>query len=66
MAHVRFVGQGEELAVDLVAADGCKREWGDELGPAVGKDTAHLDAAFAKAANHLKALVSRDSAGDDQ
>ena len=66
MAHLGFVGQREQLLIDLVAADRGEGERRDELGAAPGQDHAEADAAIAPAPDQLQRLVGGDAAGNDQ
>jgi hypothetical protein len=66
MPHLALVGQGEELGIDLVLAEGCQRQGGHELGPAVGQDAAHGRAPLAQPADELQGLVGGDPAGNDE
>ncbi len=44
MPHLGFVGEGEELGIDLAAGQRGDRQGGHELRPALGQDHAELAA----------------------
>jgi len=66
VAHLGLVGQGEEVGVDLVLAEGGEGQGRDELRPGLGQDRAHGDPLPAQQADKLQTLVGRNSAAHDQ
>ena len=66
MAHLGFVGQGEQLLIHLLAADRGEGEGRDEFRPAAGQDHAERQAAVAPAPDQLQRLVGGDAAGNDE
>ncbi len=66
MAHFAFVGQRENVGIDLVAGEGLDRERRHELRRGVGQDGAHRRAALAQAADQVERFIGGDAAGNDQ
>jgi len=66
VAHLAFVGQGPEIAIDLVFAERRNRERRHELVRRLGHDNADRAALLAQPADQLEALIGRDAARDDQ
>ena len=66
MAHLAFIGQREEIAIDLVAGQRRERERRHELGAGRGQHHAHAGTAFAQTADQIEALVSCDTARDEK
>jgi len=66
MPHLGLVGQGEEVGVNLVLAQGGQGEGGHELGARLGQDRTHGDPLSAQQADKLQTLIGRNSAAHDQ
>ncbi len=66
MAHLRLVGEGEEVVVDLVLGQGRQGQGGDELGARPGEDRPHGDAGLAQQPGQFQGLVGGYAAADDQ
>ena len=66
MAHLRFVGQAEKIAIDFLPGQRRDRERGDKLRARFGEDGARRDATLSKTAHQLEGFVRRDAAADDQ
>jgi hypothetical protein len=66
VAHLGFVGQGEEVGIDLVLGQGAERQRRHELRARPRQDRAHANAGLAQQARQLQRLVGRDAAAHDQ
>ena len=66
VTHLGFVGQREEIVVDLVARETRDGERRHEFGGRLGHGGAHMGAAFAQTADQVEHLVGGDAAADDE
>ena len=66
MAHLDFVGEREQVLMDLVAAEARERERRHELLSGARQDAANGRLRLRKVRNELERLVGRNSAPDDQ
>ena len=66
MAHFRFVGQREQVFINLFAAQAGERQRRHELRAGLGQNRPHLDLRAAQQADQFQALVGGDAAADDQ
>ena len=64
--HLAFVGQREQVGVDLALAQRLQRQRRDELRARVGQHAGHAAASAAQQADQFQRLVGGDAAGDDQ
>jgi len=62
VAHLRLVGEVEELAVDLVAAQGRERQRRHELRARLGENAAHRRPPLLQAADQFQRFVGCDPA----
>jgi len=66
VAHLRFVGQGEQFAVDPVLGQGRQGQRRDERGARRRQDRPHGDARLAQQPRQRQRLIGGDAAPDDQ
>jgi hypothetical protein len=66
VAHFGFIGQAEQVAVNLFAGEGRNRQRRNKFRARLCQDSAGLYAALGKTAHQFERLVGRDAATDDQ
>gem|GEM_PF-6828940 len=66
MADILFILARKQVEIDVGGGKRADGKRGDELLRASGHDRADAGAAFAQAPDQVKALISRNAAGDDQ
>ena len=66
MAHLRLLGQVEQVLMHRRTGQRRDGQGGDELSPGTGEDGGDGGARAAKQADQLERLVGRDPAAEDQ
>jgi hypothetical protein len=66
MAHFAFIGEREQLRIDLLAGQRLQRERGDELRAGFCQHGCDTAAGFGQQPDQFQRLIRRDAAGDDE
>jgi hypothetical protein len=66
MAHLGFIGEVEQVRVDLVLAERADRKRRHEVRAGLGEDGARLHARLRQQADKFEALISSDAAANDE